>query len=112
MEEEEKVKKEEVKVKEKDLFNIRVDVKFNKETLSVLEQKAASFGLNKSQYIRKLVTSDARTKRVFSEDEITALSRIGNNLNQNTTFANSNKMLSSKLENTLDMLEEFMNRFS
>lgn len=60
MEEEEKVKKEEVKVKEKDLFNIRVDVKFNKETLSVLEQKATSFGLNKSQYIRKLVTSDAR----------------------------------------------------
>ena len=106
------VKKEEVKVKEKDLFNIRVDVKFNKETLSVLEQKAASFGLNKSQYIRKLVTSDARTKRVFSEDEIAALSRIGNNLNQNTTFANSNKILSSKLENTLDMLEEFMNRFS
>lgn len=112
MEEEEKVKKEEVKVKEKDLFNIRVDVKFNKETLSILEQKAASFGLNKSQYIRKLVTSDARTKRVFSEDEIAALSRIGNNLNQNTTFANSNKILSSKLENTLDMLEEFMNRFS
>ena len=66
MEEEEKVKKE-VKVKEKDLFNIRVDVKFNKETLSVLEQKAASFGLNKSQYIRKLVTSDARTKRVFQK---------------------------------------------
>ena len=62
-----KSKKEEVKVKEKDLFNIRVDVKFNKETLSVLEQKAASFGLNKSQYIRKLVTSDARTKRVFQK---------------------------------------------
>ena len=41
MEEEEKVKKEEVKVKEKDLFNIRVDVKFNKETLSVLEQKGS-----------------------------------------------------------------------
>ena len=61
---------------------------------------------------KKLVTSDARTKRVFSEDEIAALSRIGNNLNQNTTFANSNKILSSKLENTLDMLEKFMNRFS
>jgi len=108
MEEEEK----EVKGKEKDLFTIRVDVKFNKETLSILDQKADSFGLNRSQYIRKLVTSDARTKRVFSEDEIAALSRIGNNLNQNTTFANSNKILSSKLENTLDMLEEFMNRFS
>ena len=96
----------------KDLFTIRVDVKFNKETLSILDQKRKRFGLNRSEYIRQLVTSDARTKRVFSEDEITALSRIGNNLNQNTTFANSNKILSSKLENTLDMLEEFMNRFS
>ena len=98
--------------KEKDLFTIRVDVKFNQETLSILDQKRELFGLNRSQYIRQLVTSDARTKRVFSEDEIAALSRIGNNLNQNTTFANSNKILSSKLENTLDMLEEFMNRFS
>ena len=98
--------------KEKDLFTIRVDVKFNQETLSILDQKRELFGLNRSQYIRQLVTSDARTKRIFFFFLIKDLSRIVNNLNQNTTFANSNKMLSSKLENTLDMLEEFMNRFS
>lgn len=97
---------------EKDYFTIRVDVKFNKKTLSILDKKCADLKLNRSKYIRQLIEEDNKVNGLFSKDERTELNRIGNNLNQNTTFANSNKILSSKLESTLDTLDEFMERFS
>lgn len=116
-EEKQKKKKENI---EKGHFLIRVDINFNKEILSILDEKSAALKLTRSKYIRNLIEEDknksinvlSNKSKILSKEDKIELNRIGNNLNQNTTFANSNKLISSKLEKTLEELEIFMNKFS
>ena len=100
--------KEEVK---KNYFNIRVEVKFDNKTLSILDIRCSNMKMNRSKYIRQLIENDITKLGLFSKDERIELYRIGNNLNQNTRFANSNKMISSQLETTLQQLENLLNNF-
>lgn len=105
----------EIKTKRIDegFYIIRVSTKFDKQTLEILDTKRKKLGFTRSEYIRQLVINDdeiIETSNNMSDNkESKLLLNIANNLNQNTKFANSNKMVSEKLENTLNLVLDYLN---
>lgn len=98
---------------EEGFYIIRVSTKFDKQTLEILDTKRKKLGFTRSEYIRQLVINDdeiIETSNNMSDNkESKLLLNIANNLNQNTKFANSNKMVSEKLENTLNLVLDYLN---
>ena len=71
---------------------------------------AEANGLNPSEYIRELILNGGRLDTSFAIDRrdlINQISKVGNNINQLTRLANTNKLVSdSILKQVVDLLKE------
>ena len=71
---------------------------------------AEANGLNPSEYVRELILNGGRLDTSFAIDRrdlINQISKVGNNINQLTRLANTNKLVSdSILKQVVDLLKE------
>ena len=107
---------QEPKIKKKRVKNKRISFYVLDKDYEILEENSKNFGLNKSEFIRRMCCSKNENLEVLKEEflkNITELKRIGNNLNQISKKLNQGSDLEidlndfrSDLTSSIDKLKE------
>lgn len=99
----------------KENLTIRFLVRMTESEKNALEKKAKKLNISQAECLRKSIKETPMLEKkesdftaVLSKEEYFLLLNIANNLNQNTKFANTNKIFSDKLQETINRVMQFI----
>jgi predicted transcriptional regulator len=106
----------EYKKNEKNLLSVRFLIRMTEQEKETLVKKARDFKISQAEFLRKsLMTLEDENhinpnqkKSILSRVEYNLLLNIANNLNQNTKFANTNKILHDNLDEAINRVMTFI----
>ena len=96
-------------------LTVRFLIRMTEAEKKALEKKAVKLNISQAECLRKYIREipmiekkESDFKAVLSKEEYFLLLNIANNLNQNTKFANTCKVVSEKLVETIDRVMKFI----
>ncbi len=100
----------------KNLLSVKFLIRLTEKEKEILLAKSKSLKISQAEFLRKsLMTFEKENlkntnqyKSILSREEYNLLLNIANNLNQNTKFANSNKILHKNLEEAINQVMTFI----
>lgn len=106
----------EYKKNEKNLLSVRFLIRMTEKEKETLVKKALGLKISQAEFMRKsLITLEEENfinpnqiKSILSRAEYNLLLNIANNLNQNTKFANTNKILHDNLDEAINQVMTFI----
>lgn len=104
------------KKNENNLLSVKFLIRLSEREKEILERKANELKISQAEYLRKsLMTledenyiNSNQNQSILSRAEYNLLLNIANNLNQNTKFANTNKILHENLDEAINQVMKFI----
>lgn len=104
------------KKNEKNLLSVKFLIRLSEKEKEILVIKSRNLKISQAEFLRKsLMTLEEdnyinpnQNKSILSRAEYNLLLNIANNLNQNTKFANTNKILHENLDEAINRVMTFI----
>jgi hypothetical protein len=101
--------------KEDEKLLVNFLIRMTETEKKILVQRAKNLKISQAEYLRKSIIAfedknerDQKNSSVLSKQEYNLLLNIANNLNQNTKFANINKVLHEQLDEAINNVMLFI----